>query len=419
MGLYGMMRTSVSGMAAQANRLSTVADNIANSSTTGYKRASTEFSSLVLESGGSAYESGSVETRVRYGISEQGTFKFTTSVTDLAVKGNGFFLVSNESGQTYLTRAGSFVKDGNGDLINAAGFRLMGYSLAPGAPPPVANSTAGLTVVNIGALALQSDPSTAGNLYVNLPSNAAIETDLPSGNAATAVYTAKTSLVTYDNLGNEVTLDVYMTKTNNNEWEVAVYNQADADPTSQGFPYASAMLNAATTLVFDPTTGQLDGSSPTSLDIPVPNGATVALDMSQSSQLATDYTVLDAAVNGNAPSDIERVEIDNDGTLYAVFQNGARIATYRIPLGNVASPDNLEPLAGNVFAPSVDSGDLQIGFAGNGGLGTVEAASLEQSTVDLASELTAMIESERNYTANSKVFQTGSELMDVVVNLKR
>jgi flagellar hook protein FlgE len=102
-----------------------------------------------------------------------------------------------------------------------------------------------------------------------------------------------------------------------------------------------------------------------------------------------------------------------------VFQNGARIATYRIPLGNVASPDNLEPLAGNVFAPSVDSGDLQIGFAGNGGLGTVEAASLEQSTVDLASELTAMIESERNYTANSKVFQTGSELMDVVVNLKR
>ena len=213
MGLYGMMRTSVSGMAAQANRLSTVADNIANSSTTGYKRASTEFSSLVLESGGSAYESGSVETRVRVGISEQGTFKFTTSVTDLAVKGNGFFLVNNESDQTYLTRAGSFVKDGNGDLVNAAGYRLMGYSLAPGAPPPVANGTAGLEVVNIGALALQSDPSTAGNLFVNLPSNAAIETDLPSGNAGTAVYTAKTSLVTYDNLGNEVTLDVYMTKT--------------------------------------------------------------------------------------------------------------------------------------------------------------------------------------------------------------
>lgn len=419
MGLYGMMRTSVSGMAAQANRLSTVADNIANSSTAGYKRASTEFSSLVLESGGSGYESGSVETRVRIGVSEQGTFKFTTSVTDLAVKGAGFFLVGNENGQTYLTRAGSFVKDGSGDLINAGGYRLMGYSLAPGAPTPVANGTAGLAVVNIGALALQSDPSTEGNLFVNLPSNAGIETDLPSGNAATAVYTAKTSLVTYDNLGNEVTLDVYMTKTADNEWEVAVYNQADADATSQGFPYANGQLNAPTTLVFDPTTGQLDGSSPTSFDIAIPNGGTVALDMSQSSQLATDYTLLDAAVNGNAPSEVERVEIDDDGTLYAVFENGARLATYRIPLANVASPDNLQPLAGNVFAPSVDSGDVQVGFAGEGGFGTMVSSALEQSTVDLASELTAMIESERNYTANSKVFQTGSELMDVVVNLKR
>ena len=360
-----------------------------------------------------------METRVRIGVSEQGTFKFTTSVTDLAVKGAGFFVVGNENGQTYLTRAGSFVKDGSGDLINAAGYRLMGYSLAPGAPTPVANGTAGLAVVNIGALALQSDPSTEGNLFVNLPSNAAIETDLPSGNAATAVYTAKTSLVTYDNLGNEVTLDVYMTKTADNEWEVAVYNQADADPSSQGFPYANGQLNAPTTLVFDATTGQLDGSSPTSLDIAIPNGGTVALDMSQSSQLATDYTLLDAAVNGNPPSEVERVEIDNDGTLYAVFENGSRLATYRIPLANVASPDNLQPLAGNVFAPSVDSGDVQVGFAGEGGFGTMVSSALEQSTVDLASELTAMIESERNYTANSKVFQTGSELMDVVVNLKR
>ena len=141
--------------------------------------------------------------------------------------------------------------------------------------------------------------------------------------------------------------------------------------------------------------------------------------MAQSSQLATDYTVLDAEVNGNAPSEVERVEIDDDGTLYVVFQNGARQSTYRIPLANVPSPDNLTPLAGNVFAPSVDSGDMQIGFAGEGGLGNIVSGALEQSTVDLASELTAMIESERNYTANSKVFQTGSELIDVVVNLKR
>lgn len=419
MGLYGMMRTSASGMAAQANRLGTVADNIANSSTTGYKRAGAEFSTLVLESSGTEYQSGSVETHVRYGISEQGTFKFTTSVTDLGVKGNGFFLVSNDAGQNFLTRAGSFVKDGNGDLVNSAGYRLMGYSMAPGAPAPVANGTAGLAVVNIGALALQSDPSTSGNLYVNLPSNAAIIAagDLPTDNVATSTYTAKTSLVTYDNLGNQVTVDVYSSKTAADNWEIAVYNQADAAP-GGGFPYGSAAL-VSTGLVFDPSTGQLDGSSPTSVDVPIPNGGTIALDMSQSSQLATSYTVLDAQVNGNAPSQIERVEFDDDGTLFAVFENGARIATYRVPLANVASPDNLQPLAGNVFAPGVDSGDIQVGFASEGGLGKMVSSALEQSTVDLASELTTMIESERNYTANSKVFQTGAELMDVLVNLKR
>jgi len=86
--------------------------------------------------------------------SEQGTFKFTTSVTDLAVKGSGFLLVSNDNAQTFLTRAGSFVKNGDGDLVNAGGFRLMGYSVAAGAPAPVANGTAGLAVVNIGRHAI-------------------------------------------------------------------------------------------------------------------------------------------------------------------------------------------------------------------------------------------------------------------------
>src|SRR5262249_35500986 len=152
----------------------------------------------------------SVETHVRYGISEQGAFRFTTSDTDLAVKGDGFFVVSGTGGQTYLTRAGSFVKDANGDLVNAAGYRLMGHNLAGGAPSVVANGTAGLEVVNIGTLALQSNPSTTGNLYANLPANATAvaAANLPSQNASTATYTAKTSLVAYDNLGNQVTLDV-------------------------------------------------------------------------------------------------------------------------------------------------------------------------------------------------------------------
>lgn len=418
MSITGMMRTSVSGMAAQANRLGTVSDNIANASTTGYKRASTEFSSLILESGSADYVPGGVETTVRYGISQQGAFQFTTSVTDLAVSGNGFFVVSDADGTPYLTRAGSFVKNGDGNLLNAAGFTLMGYSLANGDPGAVANGFAGLVPVNIGQLALQADPSDAGNLYVNLPSTA---TDvpalsLPSTNDPAAQYTAKTSLVAYGNLGEEVTLDFYYAKTGPNAWEVAVFDRAAAGPNG-GFPYSSGPITSEA-LTFDASTGQLN-STPTSLSIAVPGGATLDLDISQTSQLAADYAVRDALVNGAAPSDVERVEISGDGILYAVFENGARAATFRIPLANVISPDNLQPLAGNVFAPSLDSGDVQIGFAGSSGFGMMVSGALEKSTVDLASELTTMIESQHSYTANSKVFQTGTELMEVLINLRR
>lgn len=419
MSLTGMMRTSVSGMNAQANRLGTVSDNIANSSTNGYKRSSTEFSSLILSSGSSEYTPGGVQTKVRYAISEQGAFQYTTSVSDLAISGQGFFVVSGPNGTPYLTRAGSFVVDGEGNLVNAANYKLMGYSLANGDPGGVANGFTGLVPVNIGQLSLQANPSDAGTLYVNLNSEATTvaAANLPSANAATATYTSKTSLVAYGNLGEEVTLDIYYTKTGTNTWEVAVFDRSAA-ASGGGFPYSSGPITTAN-LAFDATTGQLTGASPQSLSIAVPGGGTVNLDISQTTQLAADYAVRDAQVNGNAPSEVDHIEISDDGTLYAVYENGARQATFRIPLAGVTSPDNLQPLAGNVYAPSLESGDVQIGVAGESGLGTLSSGALEKSNVDIASELTTMIESQNSYSANSKVFQTGAELMEVLINLKR
>lgn len=420
MSLYGTMRTSASGMAAQSSRLGTVADNIANANTTGYKRASTEFSSMILESGLSQYTSGGVRTHVRHAISEQGTFSYTTSSTDLAIRGNGFFVVAGPSGQSFLTRAGSFVMDGEGRLVNAAGFTLMGYGIAGGAAPNViANAAAGLEEVNIGRIALQATPSTAGSLFVNLPANADIipASDLPSANDPASAYSGRTSLICYGHLGNEVMLDIYASKVAAGTWEVAVFDRAAA-ALSGGFPYASGPLTT-TTMTFNPTTGQLDGASPTSVSIPVPGGETLTLDMSQSSQLAGDYMVRSPTVNGNGPSAVERFEFSSNGVLSAIFDNGSRVALYQVPLAGVVSPDNLQPVAGNVFLPSANSGDLQLGFPGSEGFGSIIASALEQSTVDIATELTTMIEAQRNYTVNSKVFQTGAELLEVLANLKR
>ncbi len=419
MSLYGMMRTGVSGMNAQANRLSTVADNIANSGTTGYKRSSTEFSSLIIPTAGGNYQSGGVNTTIRTSISQQGDLKYTSSGSDLAINGNGFFVVQNSSGTPFLTRAGSFVPDGQGNLVNAAGFYLMGYSFAAGPPAPTANGFGGLERVSIAQQELVAVPSTQGIFTANLPVDAdpVAAGQLPSANAANATSTQKSSLRVFDNLGSEVMLDIHYTKTGPNTWEVAVFNQAGAAPGAP-FPYTAGSLLATQTLTFNGTTGAL--VSPTAgINIPIPNGGSFNLDISKMTQLGMEYTEVNVEANGSAPSGIESVEIGADGTMYALYENGSFRELYRIPLANVQSPDQLTSLPGNVFTPSAESGALQMGFPGSNGLGSVVSGALENSNVDIAEELTNMIESQRSYTANSKVFQTGADLMDVLVNLKR
>ena len=417
MSLYGMMRTGVSGMNAQANRLSTTADNIANSDTTGYKRSSAEFSTLIMPQVGGAYNSGGVNTTIRSAISAQGVLQYTTSVSDLAVNGNGFFVVQDPSGTPFLTRAGAFVPDAQGRLVNAAGYQLMAYSYANGTPAATANGFEGLVPVEISDQEMTATPSTTGNFNANLPAGATPPAGpLPSTNSATAEYTSKSSIVTYDNLGNKKLLDVYFTNTGTGTWSVSVFDQSKATP-GTSFPYTGGAL-ASANLTFDTTTGKLTGAVD-SITIPVPGGASLDLDLSRLTQLGTGFTVSEAKVNGNAPSTIEKIQIGEDGVIYAQYQDGSTKPLFKIPLADVQSADNLTALPGNVYAQSTDSGTVRIGFANEGKLGSIISGALENSNVDIAEELTNMIAAQRSYTANSKVFQTGSDLMDVLVNLKR
>ena len=422
MGLYGMMRTSVSGMQAQSNRLSAVADNIANSDTTGYKSYNTEFSQLVSPGVRSANTSevgsGGVLTDLRQSVSQQGTIAYTSSVSDLAIDGNGFFVVNDPTGLPYLTRAGSFVPDSEGRLVNSAGMALTGYSLENGPVSAVANGYDGLEEISIVQSDLVANASTQGTFVANLPSEADVATaPLPSANLATSEFGNKTSLVVYDNLGAPKLVDMYFTKTAVGDWEVAVYDQADAS-LGTGFPYANPAL-VTDTLSFDGTSGALTGASPNSLSFTIPNGSATTIDLVGMTQLAADYTVFDAEVNGNAPTPITGIDISADGMLSARYGDGSFRALYRIPLASVISPDQLTAQTGSIFLEGQNSGAVQIGFPGEGVLGNVIPSALEQSNVDLADELTTMIQSQRSYTANSKVFQTGSDLLDVLVNLQR
>jgi flagellar hook protein FlgE len=172
--------------------------------------------------------------------SRQCTLTYTSSPTDLAVEGQGFFVVSDANGTMSLTRAGSFAKNGNGDLVNAAGFKLMAYPVT-GGTNPVTNGFAGLVPVSIASLGPVAQPSTFGTLSVNLPPESAVVTgSLPSSNAPGAVHTKMTSLVVYDNVGTAKTLDIYETKTATNTWEIAVFDRSAA--TIGGFPYTGGPL---------------------------------------------------------------------------------------------------------------------------------------------------------------------------------
>ena len=169
MSLFGTLNTGVSGMAAQANLLSTIGDNISNSSTTGYKRATTDFETVLGNQSASSYTAGSVSTQIRYGISTQGQLTSSTSVTDLAIQGNGFFVVQGTNGATALTRAGSFVPNSAGQRVNTAGYSLMGYNLTDGSSATV-NGTGGLQVINLSKQSLTANPTTGGTMVFNLNS---------------------------------------------------------------------------------------------------------------------------------------------------------------------------------------------------------------------------------------------------------
>jgi flagellar hook protein FlgE len=408
------MRTSVSGMSAQTNKLSTVADNIANVNTVGYKRAETEFMSLIMPGTNGAYNSGSVASNVRRFITDPGSTTFTTSKTDLALNGNGYFLVSDTAGNIMLTRAGSFVPDANGDLVNTAGYYLMA---APAGSPISGSSTAGLVRVNVTQMTQQATASTTGAVTGNLDVNAPILTFPPTA-ANNYAYTSKSSIVTYDYVGRQVTLDVYATKTAADTWQVQVYDNAAS--TNNGFPYSSGPL-ASNTFTFDTTAagmGKLAAASPTNLNIAIPNGAAFNLDLSQLTQVNASYSFV-AKVDGNAVSQIDSIDIDKMGVVSAIFQNGTKQSIYQIEVATVPSPDNLDPRVGNAYSVSLASGNLQIGNPGSSGLGTIQSNALEQSNADLGNELTSMIEAQRGFTANSKVFQTGDDLLEVLVNLKR
>ena len=408
-------------MHAQANRLGSVGDNIANASTVGYKRSQVSFSTMVMPEVAGNYHSGFVNTQIRYTISQQANISFTTSASDLAVRGNGFFMVQGGDQREYLTRAGAFkllTSEVGGveatRLVNAAGFTLLGQKVTNGA------AGGAFIPVTFDPSEMMSVPTTSGRMSANLdvdtdvidPSIAGVNT--PIDNVIGSLYTSKTTLIGYSGVGRSELMDVYYTHLPNNRWEVTIYNQADASAT--GFPYSNAAL-ATGSIDFDPLTGR--ALAPLSLSVPIPNGSVMDLDLGGTTQLASPFVIMNAKVNGSPASTAQSYQFSEDGFISAVYANGLTMPQYRLSLAMVTSPDRLSVMDGNAYQANPESGDVTYGYPGTSSYGKIMSGAVEDSNVDIANELTEMIEAQRVYTANSKVFQTGGEMWEVLTNLKR
>jgi flagellar hook protein FlgE len=409
MGLYDAMNASVTGMNSQSNYLSNIGQNISNASTVGYKQADTEFSTLVDQAAVGQTSAGGVYTTTRIDVSAQGTLESTSSPTDLAVSGNGYFVVSNSSngsGQNYLTRSGSFVTDSSGNLYNAAGYYLMGYAYSSTGSLPAmsSNSLTGMTTVTVPTGVLPAVPTTTGTFTANLDSTAATG----AGAVSDTNYTSQTSITMYDSQGATENVNVYFLKTAANTWSAAAY-------------VGGSLLAGSTTALAFNTSGALSGTTTMSFSLANVNGSgsnNVTLDLSGMTQYSSAFAVSTSTVNGHASSNISSVSISSDGTLSYQLADGTSVAAYKIPLASVASPDNMLPVTGNVFSPTLMSGNANVGVAGTGLLGSIKSSELEKSTVDVATELTNMIVAQRNYQANSKMFSTGAQCMDTLVNMQ-
>jgi len=406
MGISGMMRTGVSGMNAQGNRLSAVADNVANSSTVGYKKADAQFSSLVVSSSRSSYQSGGINTHVRYNIQERGISRPTMRQTDAIINGSGFFRVQDVRGGEYLTRAGSFQRDKDGYITNSSGYFLLDEN---GSRIAVKGGSTGM---------MAPEASSTVNMALNLNANAKIPSS-PFDHKDPSSYNQKKSISLYDMQGAEIKIDCYMTKTDKNTWRMDI-TQPDENGDEQVLTTVDLKFNEKGELLSP--TGKLPvdviGGAGSAFRVDLDLGAGAGTDRQLVTQQGSGYSFKMQA-DGMTTGFFDNFTFSPDGKVMVSYSNGITRPEAVVGMTTVAAPDMLSVLSGTVFAANSETGEQIYGHAGEGVFGMLQAGVVEDSNADMGSELTDMIEAQRSYTANSKVFQTGSELMDVIVNLKR
>ena len=436
MSLYSALYAGVSGLGAQASAMATVADNITNVNTIGYKGVSAQFQTLVTDGRArSNYSAGGVAATPKALISKQGLLQASSSLTDIGIDGSGFFVVRAGTGdEVAFTRAGSFTPDAQGYLRNASGYYLQGWPLDADGNYVDNGNLNTLQSIRPNALTGSAMPTSKVALRANLQSTAEPITGayVPGSMASGALSPQfSRSVDVYDAQGTSHRLTFNFVKTAANEW-VAEISGNPANITSVGGAPVTNGLLASGTVKFNGD-GSLDlaGSDPAlfaDLDIGWSNGAgSTPIRLSLGSddgldgltQSASESALLSSTVDGGMLGTVASVEISDAGIVSAIFEDGTSRAIYQLPIATFQNPDGLTRIGGNAYMMSQDSGNFAINKPGALGSGTIAAGKLEASNVDLAQEFSNMILFQRAYSASSKIITTVDDMLQEVSNLKR
>ncbi len=440
MSLYGAMMIGVSGLDANSRALSVSSSNIANVNTIGYKASSNAFATLLASAVGSGdvSQAGVISNQAQ-DVTEQGGITSTQSATDLALSGNGFFVVSPNLTSTggsqalLYTRAGSFTPDSQGNLKNTAGLYLQGWPLdASGAVPTDRND---LTNINVNNLAGKAEATTKLSMKANLQASTAITTPYNAGDMAAGTVTPdfQRTINVYDSQGGAQPLQVSYVKTGANTWSYEVtYQGAGANigsPLNNVIKTGTMSFNADGTLKTADTsaataTGSINVTIPWASAVSGLNPQPISIDMGTvgSSDGLTQFdnpsALVSSSVDGALFGSLSGVSIDSDGFVTAQFSNGLSQKVFKLPVATFANPDGLSAVSGNAYAASEQSGSPTIGEANLGGAGVIQSSALEGSTVDLANEFTNLITTQRAYSASARIVTTADQMLQTLEQIQ-
>ncbi|GIK50227.1 MAG: flagellar hook protein FlgE [Hyphomonadaceae bacterium] len=433
MSIYTALRAGVSGLTANSSALAAISDNIVNVNTVGYKRSTVDFSALVnAQNSDTTYNAGGVLPLTRQQISLQGSLEQSRSTTDLAISGDGFFIVSPNSnqlsngGSVLFTRAGSFTIDAHGYMVNAQGLYLQAWPVnSDGSVISSPTSLSAIEPVNISGVGGLAEASANVDINANLNSDQAAYTgaytagDLALGNVSAHF---ESSLEVYDSLGAPRTISFGFLKTGPNEWQVEVYARPDTNITG-GAATGGLLATGEVLYNTDGTVQSVDtGLQNFTIDWAVSTGAAqqdLNLDLRGVAQNAKSFGVTSVTVDGVPPGDLVGLILEGDGFLTAQFSNGRARALYQIPLATFVNPNGLAPDQGGAFRTTLESGLYNINAANAGGAGRVVSGALEASNVDLAQEFTNLITTQRAYSAASRIITTADQMLEELLMVKR